>query len=156
MTKYVSLVNLRLGSFVAWQLEHVPRNSNEKANAFTAVVASLLIKETVLLSMYYHPESSITIYRVNEIDETGLSWMTPIARYLSSGELPDNKAEAHKIQVQAAQFSLINGYLYKSSLGGPYFKCLTYQQGQYILEELHNRIYENHLGGRTLVHRAHT
>ena len=99
MTKYVSLVNLQLGSFVAWQLEHVPRDSNEKANALAAMVASLLIKETVLLPVYYQPESSITTNWVNEIDEACPSWMTPIVRYLSSGEQSDNRAEAHKIQV---------------------------------------------------------
>ena len=49
MTKYVSLINLRLRSFVARQLEHVPRNSNEKADALQAVVVSLPIKETMLL-----------------------------------------------------------------------------------------------------------
>ena len=77
MTKYVSLVNLRLGSFTAWRLEHVSRNSNEKAEALVAIAASLPIKETVLLSVYYLPESSITTSWVNEIDETGSSWMTP-------------------------------------------------------------------------------
>ena len=84
MTKYVSLVNLRLGSFTAWQLEHVPRNSNKKANALAAIVASLLIKETMLLLVYYLLESSITANWVNEIDETSYSWMTPIVRYLCS------------------------------------------------------------------------
>ena len=49
MTKYVSLINLRLGSFVARQLEHVPRNSNKKADALSAVAVSLPIKETMLL-----------------------------------------------------------------------------------------------------------
>ena len=84
MTKYVNLVNLRLGSFVAWRLKHVSRNSNEKANALAVVAASLPIKETVLLPVYYQPELSITTNRVNEIDETGPSRMTPIASYLSS------------------------------------------------------------------------
>ena len=69
MTKYVSQVNLRLGSFIAWKLEHVPRDSNEKADILVAVAASLPIKETVLLHVYYQPESSITTNRVNEIDE---------------------------------------------------------------------------------------
>ena len=68
MTKYVSLINLRLGSFVAWRLEHVPRSSNEKVDALAVVAASLPIKETMLL--YYQPESSITTNWVNEIDET--------------------------------------------------------------------------------------
>ena len=99
MTRYVSLVNLRLGNFAAWWMEHVLRNSNEKVDALAAVVASMPIKETVLLLVYYQPKSSITTSWVNEIDETGPSWMTQIVRYLSLGELPDNKAEAHKIQV---------------------------------------------------------
>ena len=156
MAKYVSLINLRLGNFTAWRLEHVPRSSNEKANALAVVSPSLPIKETVLLPVYCQSESSITINQVNEVNETGPSWMTPVVCYLSLGELLDNRAEAHKIQVQAAWFSLINGQMYKRSLGGLYFKCLTQQQGQYIPVELHQGICKNHPGGRTLVHRAHT
>ena len=34
--------------------------------------------------------------------------------------------------------------------------CLTPKQGQYVLVELHEGICGNHLGGRTLAHRAHT
>ena len=122
MAKYVSLVNLRLGSFTTWRLEHIPRNSNEKVDALAAIVASLPIKETVLLPMYYLSESLITTNRVNAIDETGSSWMTPIVFYLSSRELPNNRAEAHKIQVQESRFFLVNNQLYKLSLGEPYLK----------------------------------
>ena len=82
--------------------------------------------------------------------------MTLVARYLCLEELLDNRAEAHKIQVQASRFSLINSQLYKWSLGRPYLKCLTQQQGQYILAELHDGICGNHPSGRTLAHRAHT
>ena len=52
MTKYVNLVTLILGNFVAWRLKHVLRDSNEKADAFEAVAASLPIKATVLLPVY--------------------------------------------------------------------------------------------------------
>ena len=76
--------------------------------------------------------------------------------YLSSGELSDNRVEAHKIQVQETRFSLVNGQLYKRSLDEPYFKCLTPQQGQHIQEELHEWICGNNPSGRTLAHRAHT
>ena len=102
MTKYVSLVNLRLGNLVAWQLEYVSRDSNEKADALVVVVASLPIKENVLLSVYYQPKSSITTNQVNKIDEACPFWMTLIIHYLSSGELLGNRAKAHKTQVQAA------------------------------------------------------
>ena len=55
MAKYVSLINLRLGSFSTWRLENISRSSNRKVDALAAVAASLPIKETVLLLIYYQP-----------------------------------------------------------------------------------------------------
>ena len=97
MTKYVRMVNLQLGKFMAWRLEYVSRDSNEKADALATVAASLPIKEMVLLPIYYQSKSSITTNWINEIDKACPSWMTPIVSYLRSGELSDNRAEAHKI-----------------------------------------------------------
>ena len=88
---------------MAWQLEHASRDSNKKADTLAAVATSLPMKETVLLPIYYQPKSSITTSQVNEIDKVCPSSMTPIVRYLSSRELPDNRVEAHEIQVQAAR-----------------------------------------------------
>ena len=82
--------------------------------------------------------------------------MDPIRLYIVTGELPDDRNIAHKIQIQSARFSIIDGQLYKRSLGGPYLKCLTPEQSQYVLAELHEGICGNHTGGRTLAHRAHT
>ena len=101
MAKYVSLINLRLGCFAAWRLEHIPRISNRKADAMAVVVASLPIKDTVLFLVYYQPKSSITTNQVNKVDEVAPSWMALIVSYLSSREQLDDKAETHKIQVQA-------------------------------------------------------
>ena len=82
--------------------------------------------------------------------------MTSIVRYLSSRELPDNRVEAHKIQIQAARFSLVNNQIYKQSLDGPYHMCLTHQQVKYVLAELYDKVCGNHPGGKTLTYRAHT
>ena len=68
MTMYVCLVKLRLKRFVAWKLEHIPRGSNEKADALAAMAASLPTKETMLFLVYYQPKSSIAVNRVNEIE----------------------------------------------------------------------------------------
>ena len=82
--------------------------------------------------------------------------MDPIVQYINTGELPNERDKAHKIQIQSVRFSLVNGQLFKRSLDGPYLKCLTTEQGQYVLVELHERICGNHPGGRTLAHIAHT
>ena len=99
MARSVGQVKQRLGCFAAWKLEHILRGSNERAHALAVVAVSILIKDTVFLSIYYQPALSITTDRVSQIDEADTSWLTPIAHYLSSSELPDNRVEAHKIQV---------------------------------------------------------
>ena len=90
------------------------------------------------------------------MDEVSPSWMDPIVQYINMGELLKERDKAHKIQIQLARFSLVNGKLFKRSLDRPYLKCLTTEQGQYVLAELHEGICGNHPGGRTLAHRAHS
>ena len=156
MTKYASLAKKKLKTLTAWKLEHIPRDRNERVDALAAVSASLPVKETIYLPIYYKPDSSILHDRVSQIREAPPSWMDPIILYITAGELPDYKNRAHKIQIQSARFSIIDGQLYKRSIGGPYFKCLTPEQSQYVLAELHEGICGNHPGGRTLAHRAHS
>ena len=156
MEKYVSRVKQHLNSFPVWKLEHVPRDSNEKADALASVAASLPITETIFLPIYYQSASSIASPQVNLVNKAPPSWMDPITLYLSTGQLPTERNKAHKLQNQAARFSLIDGQLFKRSLGGPYLKCLTPKQSQYVLAELHEGICGNHPSGSTLAHRAHT
>ena len=149
MGKYVTLVKQLLTSFSAWKLEHVPKDCNERADALTAMATSLPVTKMIFLPIYYQSDSSIATVRVSQIDEISSSWMDPIAWYLSTGELPNEKDKAHKVQVQSAIFSLFDGQLFKRSLGGPYLKCLTTEQGPYVLVELYEGIYGNHPGGKT-------
>ena len=156
MAKYASLVKQKLNTLSAWKIEHAPRDYNERVDALAALAASLPIRETVFLPIYYQPESSILHAQVNQIEEVPLSWMDPIRLYIATGELPNDRDKAHKVQIQSTRFSMIDGQLYKRSLGGPYLMCLTPEQGQYVLAELHEGICGNHPRSRTLVHRAHT
>ena len=66
--------------------------------------------------------------------------MDPIRLYIATREIPNDRGMAHKIQIQSARFSLVDGQLYKWSLGGPNLKCLTLEQGQYVLAELQEGI----------------
>ena len=97
MAKYVTLVKQRLASFSTWKLEHVPKDSNERADALVVVAASLPITKTIFLPVYYQPDSSIATIRVSQVGETSHSWMDPIAQYINTGELPNEKDQAHKV-----------------------------------------------------------
>ena len=136
MVKYVSRVKQRLSSFPVWKLDHVPRDSNDKVDALASVAASFPITETIFLPIHYQLVSSIAPPQVNQVDKDLPSWKDPIILYLSTGKLPSERNNAHKVQVQSARFSLVNGQLFKRSLGGLYLKCLTLEQSHYVLAEL--------------------
>ena len=109
MTKYASLVKQKLSTLSTWKLEHVPMDRNERADALAAVAAFLPIKETIYLPIYYEPGSSILHTQVSQIEEVPPSWMDPIQLYIATGELPNDRGRAHKIQIQSARFSLVDG-----------------------------------------------
>ena len=99
MAKYASLVKQKLNTLSAWKVEHVPRDCNERTDASAAMAASLPIRETVFLPIYYQPDSSILHAQVSQIEEVPPSWMDPIRLYIATGELPNNRDKAHKVQI---------------------------------------------------------
>ena len=46
--------------------------------------------------------------------------------------------------------------MYKQSFSGPYLLCIHPEASEIILEELHKGIYGNHIGGKSLAHKAIT
>ena len=113
MAKYASLVKQKLNTLSAWKLEHVPRDCNERADALAAVATSLPIRETVFLPIYYQSDSSILHAQVSQIEEVPPSWMDPIRLYITTGELPNDRDKAHKVQIQSTRFSMVDKQLYK-------------------------------------------
>ena len=70
MAKNASLIKQKLSTLTTWKLEHVPKDSNERADALAAVASSLPIKETIYLPIYYQPGSSILHAQVSQIEES--------------------------------------------------------------------------------------
>ncbi|RVW96504.1 hypothetical protein CK203_029636 [Vitis vinifera] len=116
----------QLVQFTEWTIEKIKRADNRHADALAGTQAD------------------------------GREWMYDITEYIRAGTLPGDLKQAHKVRVQAARFTLIGGHLYKRSFTGPYLRCLGHSEAQYVLAELHEGIYGNHSGGRSLAHRAHS
>ena len=87
MTKYAFLAKQKLNTLTTWKLRHIPKDHNERADALAAVAASLPIKETIYLLIYYKPNSSILHDRISQVQEAPPSWMDPIILYITTGEL---------------------------------------------------------------------
>ena len=72
---------------------------------------------------------------------------------VKNGTLLDGKDVVRKLKVQASRFVLIKDVLYKSGFSHPYLRCLVPEEVEYVMREVHEGIYGNHSGVRSLVHK---
>ena len=89
---------------------------------------------------------------MQEID-SGSNWTTPIVSYLKDGTLPNGKEATRKLKVQEAQFVLIKDILYKRGFSHPYLRCLSPEEEDNVMREVHKGICGNHSGSWSLVHK---
>ena len=83
--------------------------------------------------------------------------MDSISLFLEKDILPKEKSETEKVCRKAPRFWLSKDRkLYKHSFSDPYLLCVHPEASESFLEELHERIYGSHTGGRSLSHRAIT
>ena len=77
----------------------------------------------------------------------------PLISYLRDGVLPDGKDAARKLKVRASYFVLIKEVLYKRGFSRLYLRCLGPEEADYVMREVHEGIYGNHSGVRSLVNK---
>ena len=81
-------------------------------------------------------------------------WMKPIIQYLEHGILPEDKLKAQKLRVKAAHYSMHNGDLYRRSLSHPWSKCVSLEEGNYVLRKIHEGICGAHEAQNTLIRKV--
>ena len=81
--------------------------------------------------------------------------MTPIIQYLKDNKLLEHKSKARLLKLKAARYILYDGQLYRIGFSTPLLKCLDLEEGNYILQEIYDRVYENHARGQSLAHKLY-
>ncbi|CAL2270989.1 unnamed protein product [Prunus armeniaca] len=82
------------------------------------------------------------------------TWMDPILQFLQNQMLPADPAEARCVRYHSARYMIINDALHKHGFSLPYLRCLTQEEGNYVIREIHEGICGNHLSARSLAHKA--
>ncbi|XP_071689090.1 uncharacterized protein [Rutidosis leptorrhynchoides] len=118
--QYLSKAKELIEGFKSFDIEHVRRSQNKKADALSKL-ASLtfehLAKEVLVEVL---EKKSILEEEVNDlIQEDEVTWMTPLQVYLEIGKLPVDKNEARKIRIKAPSYKMMNGALYRRSFLTP-------------------------------------
>ena len=69
-------------------------------------------------------------------------------------EQPEDKTEAHVLQLKVARYVLYNDKLYRRGYSMPLLKCATPSEAKYIMREIHKGTCVNHTGGQSLAFNA--
>ena len=152
MKKYLEEVKNRSSSLEV-KFVQIPREENKCADRLAkAAFAEFMNASKQVLSVV---QTSSLIDDGAQMQEIAVeeNWITPLIAYLRSGILPDGKDAARKLKVRASRFVIIRDVLYKRGFSRPYLRCLSHEEADYVMREVHEGICGNHLGARSLVHK---
>lgn len=79
------------------------------------------------------------------------NWMTSLKQYIANGLLPNDPDTARKVRTTTARYEIIQGDLYCTMGDWPFLKCVSENEGSYILKEIHEGICSAHFGANTLI-----
>ncbi|XP_074342341.1 uncharacterized protein LOC141679866 [Apium graveolens] len=149
---YVCPVRAVMTQYDECHIGHIPREENDKADALSKFASSEI--EENLGSVYFRvlKIQSIDVKLVAPIVLEG-SWIDPIKAHLQTRWLPNNVLEVRKLFVGALKYSLVDEIIYKRSFVVSYLKCRRPDEARLALEEVHEGICAQHLGGRALTHK---
>ncbi|XP_050217638.1 uncharacterized protein LOC126668489 [Mercurialis annua] len=156
MKKYVDRVKELLAKITEeggkWELEQIRREENTEADTLAKAGVA---KETMPgipcsvqnFSSIQNPEAT---FLINPLDQR----MEHIISYIENGSLPEDNKEAKKVKRRAPHFSYRDGTLYRKSFSHPWSRCLTVEEGKYVLAEIHEGVCGSHISHLALCRKA--
>jgi hypothetical protein len=85
------------------------------------------------------------------IEET---WMQSYLAHMINKKLPEDAVEAKRITRRSKAFVVLEGQLYKRSISGILQRCVTPQEGQAILTDIHSGVCGHHASSRAIAAKA--
>ncbi|XP_057550632.1 uncharacterized protein LOC130828685 [Amaranthus tricolor] len=135
MKMYLQQVREFVQKFDKFTLEHIPRSQNAQADSLAKLASSAETSAARDIIWEVLPNPSLN-FMVDTIDRSE-TWMEPYIEYLRSQTLPQDECQAKMLRKKARWFEFHEGTLYKKSYTHPLLKCVSPEEGNYILREIH-------------------
>jgi hypothetical protein len=90
-----------------------------------------------------------------EVMMIDVDWRQPFIDYICEQKVPTDKNLAEQIIRRAKSYVLVRDKLYRrGAISGVLMKCIPWEEGKDILEEIHKGVCGNHASSHTLVSKA--
>jgi hypothetical protein len=177
MTAYRNLYYYLEGTFDGCKVSHVSKASNKEADNLANIGSQCLhVPQGVFWEEII--ERSIKNSKISTREEQGQrqatgsgagkaslvepeevmmieeTWMQPYLAYMINKMLPEDTVEAKRIIRQSKAFVVLQGKLYKKSISGVLQRCVTRQEGQEILKDIHAGVCGHHASSRAIAAKA--
>ncbi|XP_059432644.1 uncharacterized protein LOC132165945 [Corylus avellana] len=155
MKLYLTKIQGMQKTFKRFCIVKIPREENEKADHLARLGSSTeneLGNSDQIIQIQQQPSivEKVCILTIEVIP----AWAGEIVSYLEKGILPRDKRKAVQLKQKATRFILVNGALFKRGFMLPLLKCISKEDGDYMLWEIHEGICGSHSGSRILAHKA--
>ena len=109
----------------------------------------------IFLEVQYEPSVPMESMEVMAIDQAKLGedlydWRTPFIKYLETGWLPEDEAEAKHLQLRAARYKMVSGQPNRSGVLQPLLRCISFAEGEEMAREIHQGLCGAHQAARTV------
>ncbi|GMH26334.1 hypothetical protein Nepgr_028177 [Nepenthes gracilis] len=151
LVRYLAKVRALIPEFGQFEIEHILRSDNERADRLAGDAAARTVEQYAREPREVQNVPSIDaedkeVLHVNTMD----NWMTPYVRFLTEETLPEDVNEAKRIKKTAGWYTVLSGRLYRRGYSTPLLKCLTPEEADYALAEVHLGLCGSHIGGKNL------
>ncbi|XP_058772207.1 uncharacterized protein LOC131646052 [Vicia villosa] len=157
LVEYLTLIKDKMKIFAKAEVEYIPREHNSRADVLSklgntrkkggnkSVIQEILSRPSI--------DKNVQPLPVLAIGDDHC-WMTPVYNFLTKDELSTDAKEASAIKRRAFSYTIVENKLYRRGFSIPLLKCVDASQALEILQELHEGISGQHLGGRSLARKA--
>ncbi|KAM2239390.1 hypothetical protein ACFXTI_008948 [Malus domestica] len=156
MAQYLDKVCKQLEAFQMYTLTQVLQANNVHVDALVDLGSTLDHQLKRLIPVEYLDKPSIEAKLAAEMSQVSITpnWQSFIINYLINSTLPTKKLESRKLQIKMACYYIWNGILIRRSYIGLHLCCLAHLDDLKVLSSIHESVYGNHFGGRSLAQKA--
>jgi hypothetical protein len=180
MNAYRNLYYYIEGTFDGCEVSHISRTSNEEADHLANIGSQCLpvppgvfweeimersIKENKTLSISKSgkhttadsgasKEAAESTTEPEDVMMVEVTWMQPYLAYMINKTVPEDVVEARRIVRRSKVFVVVQGKLYKKSITGVLQRCVTPQEGQVILKDIHVGVCGHHTSSGAIAVKA--